>query len=320
MTPPAFPSPRVVAGWLKHLAHSRPVHALAAGAVTFTRVEAAFREEVPAPPDPLADNVLRALAIRRTATAADLARLLHLGEPQVAAALREAVRAGRAEALTGQRFRPRPAADRPKRYEVGRRRLALRNGRLLSLPDPGPMLVPAPPGPTAAPRGWSWIRDRLALHGPDDLPATDLLSPDDPEVGWRAVSLERDEFMTLVLALDAGGSLAVYPVTTADAELPAAPALRLDGDAAREAFPEVFAQPTGAERAAAWTGWARSRAVPPDDLSAAAVALDGLRLRVEPPPRLADWLRANRADLFAGETWLWVGDGPVRRAAALDVH
>lgn len=289
MNPPAFPAPRVVAGWLAHLSRSRPVHALAAGTVTVRRIEAALREDAAAS-DPLTRAVHRARAVRG-ATPAELDRLLHLGEQRVDAVLRD-------------------AAGRPGRHAVGRRRFAFRNGVRLPLPDPGPFAVPAWSGPAVRPYGWAWLRERLAAEGDD------LLSPDDPAAGWRAVVLERDDPLTLVLALDADGTVAAYPTASADAELPSEPLLRLEGGAAREAFPEVFAAPE-ADSAAAWAGWAASRAVPADDISAARAVLDGLRLRVEPPPRLTDWLRANRAEVFAGEMWLWVGGGPVRRAAAL---
>lgn len=317
MTPSAFPSPRVLVGWLKHLSHSRPVHALAAGTVAVTWVEAAFREEVAAPIEPLTDAVLRALALRGTAAPAELDRLLHLGESRVAVALRDATRGGLADPLADGRYRARPEVDRPKRYAVRRHRLAVRNGRPLPLPDPGPFAVPAPPGPSSSPRRWAWLHDMLARRETDSPPAADFLSPDSPDGGWRAVPLVRDDAMTAALALDGDGVLSVYPI--ADGELSGEPVLRLAGDTAREAFPEAFADPPTAELMAAWAGWARSRAVPAEETADVRVTLDGLRLRVELPPRLTDWLRANRADVFAGETWLWVGDGPVRRAAALTV-
>src|SRR5205823_6071266 len=152
---PAFPAPRTIAGWLKHLSRSRPVHALAAGPVAVRWIEAAFREEVAATADPLTDTVLRAVALRGSASPAELDRLLHLGEHRVAAVLRE-------------------AADRPKRSDVRRLRLAFRNGVRLPLADPGPFAVPASSGPAVRPHGWAWLRDRLAPGGDG------LLSPDDP--------------------------------------------------------------------------------------------------------------------------------------------
>lgn len=288
MTPPAFPAPRVVAGWLKHLSRTRPVHALAAGTITVRWIEAAVRGAATPPSDPLADAVLRARTLRGAVSPAELDRLLHLGEERVAAVLREGL-------------------ARPPGSAV-RRRFAFRHGVHLPLPDPGPFAVPVKSGASVRPHGWAWLRDRL---GPD---VGELLAPGD----WRAVPLERDDPLTVVLALD-GGTVAVYPTASADAGLPADPTARVEGDAARVAFPELFAAPSDGEPAAAWGAWAASRAVPADDVPSTRVTLDGLRLRLEAPPRLADWLRANRADAFTGGTWVWVGGGAVRRAAELTV-
>ena len=83
--------------------------------------------------------------------------------------------------------------------------------------------------------------------------------------------------------------------------------------------PEAFADPPAADLRAAWLAWAAAGGLPADDVPACELTLHGARLAVAAPARLADWLGANRPDAARGEAWVWVGGGPLRRAAVLTV-
>ena len=47
--------------------------------------------------------------------------------------------------------------------------------------------------------------------------------------------------------------------------------------------------------------------------------MEGIHLRVAPPARLLERLRAARSDALKGEAWLLAGEGPVRRAAVVEL-
>ena len=138
---------------------------------------------------------------------------------------------------------------------------------------------------------------------------------------WQAVPVEAGESVGLAVAGVSDGTARVFGyVSGPDWSLPDGTSFALAGEPARAAFPELFADPSDADLRAAWLGWAKFRGVPPDDVAACAVALDRHRLTVRAPRRLVEWLRAHRADVLGGDTWVWVGTGHLRRPAVIDVR
>lgn len=322
--PLPFPGPKTVAGWWTRFAPDAT--ALVAGTVAFTRVEVGVTGTEPAPPDPLVAAVLRALAVTGPATAADLDRRLHVGPARVEAALRDAADRGLTDPPVRSVYSPGPGTPptdvgRSQRV-VKRIRLAFRDGQFLPAPDTGPFAV-GTGGPSevhpirewvvaAAGRPAAWKRD---ANFPDIAP--DAVAA--PEIGWRGVPLFRPDALTAVVTRTTADGVAVFPAAGPDWHLAGDPLFTLAGEPAAAAFPELFAAPPDADLRAAWQGWAKSRSVPADDLAACRLALSGAKLEVHAPGVLAAWLRANRADVFRGDTWVWVGDGPLRRAAVLVV-
>lgn len=283
-TNPPLPGPKTVAGWWTRFAPDAT--ALLAGTFPFTRVEVGVRDTELAPPDPLLAAVLRVLHAVGPGSAADFDRVLHIGVARVEAALRDAVDRKLADPPVRSVYTPRPgpAPSPPATREVVRRvMLAYRDGALL---EPGSHL--------------------------------DLASPE--TFGWRAVSVHTDDSLTAVVTRTLADGIACFPATGPDWHLPAEPMFAIPSPAARAAFPELFDDLTDTDLRSAWQGWAKGRAVPADELPGCRVALNGLKLEVTAPPSLMGWLRANRADLFRGDTWVWVGPGPLRRAVALDVR
>ncbi len=278
-----LPGPKTVAGWWTRFAPDAT--ALVAGPFSFTRVEVGVRDTEPAPPDPLLAAVLRVLHAAGPGTAADLDRVLHVGEARVEAALRNAVDRNLADPSVRRVWTPRPGpAPSPPASRAGVRRVALA------------------------------VRDgaRLEPVGPLDLAPPETF-------GWRAVPVHTAESLTAVVVRTRSDGVACYPAGP-DWHLPADPRFALPPPAAAAAFPELFADPPDAAARAAWLGWAKGRSVPADEATNCRVALNGVKLEVTVPPSLMGWLRANRADVFRGDTWVWADPGPLRRAAVLDVR
>jgi hypothetical protein len=281
-TTPPLPGPKTVAGWWTRFAPDAT--ALLAGTFPVTRVELGVRDTEPAPPDPLLAAVLRVLHAVGPGTAADLDRALHIGEARVEAALRDAVDRNLADPAVRRVWTPRP----------------------------GP--APSPPAARAVVRRVTLaVRDGVPLEpvGPLDLAPPETF-------GWRAVPVHATEPLTAVVTRTRADGVACFPAGP-DWDLPAGPRFALPPPGAAAAFPELFADPPAADVRAAWLGWAKGRSVPADEAANCPVALGGVKLEVTAPPSLIAWLRANRADVFRGDTWVWVGPGPLRRAAVLDV-
>lgn len=321
--PLPFPGPKTVAGWWTRFAPDAT--ALAAGTISFTRIEVGVIGTDLAPPDPLIAAVLRALAAG-PGTAADLDRLLHVGPARVEAALRDAAERGLLDAPVRSVYSPRPGpTSSPPAFRpvVRRIRLAFRDGQFLPAPDTGPFAA-ATGGPSEVPPVREWV---VAAAGRPTAWKRDANFPDiapdavaAPDIGWRGVPLFRPDALSAVVTRTTPDGIAVFPAAGPDWHLAGDPLLALAGEPAAAGFPELFADPLDADLRAAWQGWAKGRSVPADDLAACRLALNGAKLEVHAPDALAGWLRANRADVFRGDTWVWVGDGPLRRAAVLAVR
>jgi hypothetical protein len=59
--------------------------------------------------------------------------------------------------------------------------------------------------------------------------------------------------------------------------------------------------------------------LPSADIERCSTQLLDARLLIQAPHRLIDRLRMSRSDALKGEAWVLMGDGPVRRAAVLEV-
>src|SRR5205823_5215526 len=82
-------------------------------------------------------------------------------------------------------------------------------------------------------------------------------------------------------------------------------------DAWPEAFPELTDPPPMEEIQRAWLAWCQPRGIPVEEAEACTLELVAERLRVLAPPVLLERL----PEALQGETWLLLGEGPVRRAA-----
>lgn len=333
MSLPTLPGAKAVAGWL---ARFPTATAIAAGRLPITWVDLPHRVRELAPPDPLLAATLRAaahLAARtppEAPTPAALDRLLRVGEARVAAALHDAeFSPGSSIAASDEKapaFGPRHLEPPAFRTAIRRTRLAFRDGAFLPLPDPG-ALGPGLESPAGSAPVLDWVRDaanrprewKQAAGFPPDLGPGDLLPPGaDGRFTGATVPLVQFDEVTAVVLRTPDRAIA-FATAGPDWILPGDPTFTVVDARTSEAFPELDADPTPGEAAAAWEAWAKSRSVPGDDLPACRSTASGLRLAVEAPPRLATWLKTHRADLFRGDTWLWIGNGPLRRAATLHV-
>jgi hypothetical protein len=322
---PLFPDPRTVAGWWSRLAPA----AVAAGSFTVLRVEVLVETPGDRPLDPLTRAVLAVAATADPPSPPEIARRLGLDDLRTRLVLADAVRSGWLDRAGAERFHPIPAGREAESagaaaVRLGRQRFAFRDASFVPLSDPGPLRFTASRGSAAPPRGFALVRAAFArpegwkreagfptsarLADAEALPESDR---------WRAVPLEREEAFTAVVASAADGSVTGFLTGPPDWSLGERPAFGLCGAAAREAFPELFADPLGADADAAWREWAAARGAGPDELAECRVRVEGHRLAVDAPARLADRLRA---DTSAAEGWVWVGGGPVRRAAVPDVR
>lgn len=327
------PGPRTAAGlWSCVAAHSPS--AVVAGIVPIHRVEVLVEVDRRAPLDPFTRTLLTAIPLADPPTAIGLDRLLFLGEERVDAALTDACRIGWVESTGGGRVRVsaegRDALDRGRPVRpFARRRFAFRNGQYVPLPDSGPILFGAPGSRSSvAPHGLPLVRSACGQtlewkHAAGFPEVGSVVEPSghlEDELRWQTIPVEDEELLGLVVMTDTASARVLGFVPAVDWSLSADPTFTLAGDPGRAAFPEVFTGPSDADCQAAWLGWAKFRGVPPDDLTSCGVALHRDRLDVRAPARLIDWLRAHRADVLAGDTWVWVGTGQLRRPAVIDVR
>lgn len=336
---PPVPAPRAVASWWTTLAPLGPT-ALLAGWFTILRVEVLVESSILVPLDPITSAILAVVASADGATAVAVDRVLRLGEARVRATLAAAGHLGYAtEQSSGDAIRytltdaGRAALDHGLTSPIrSRRRFAFRNGQYLPLSDPGPLLLGHAQATSmgagagsrlvaaATARSPQWKAD---AHFPTDFQRVVAMEELPGPQRWQAVPGEcPDAFQAVIVFAHAVGTPRVLGFPTASPDWPLAPTpiVEFRGEPARAAFPELFdTQPINDSRGA-WLGWAKSRSVPLEPADAATVSLDGHKLTVTVTAEFGEWLRANRADVFAGETWVWVGEGDVRRAAVLDVQ
>jgi hypothetical protein len=87
----------------------------------------------------------------------------------------------------------------------------------------------------------------------------------------------------------------------------------------RGVFPNLASDPTPDQCRGAWQAWCQPRDLPSADIERCSTQLLDARLLIQAPHRLIDRLRMSRSDALKGEAWVLMGDGPVRRAAVLEV-
>lgn len=326
---PPLPAPRTVAAWWTTLAPLGPT-ALLAGWFTVLRTEVLVEASVLVPLDPITSAVLAVVATADGMTAAAVDRILRLGEPRVRSALAAASHLGyvttESTRLTLTDTGRAALANGLATPSRSRRRFAFRDGHSLPLPDPGPLLV----GPTQTTTlgmgtGWQLVVDATA-RSPQwkadaqfstdferVVAASELSGPE----RWRAVPAEGTDAFAAVIVSTQAGDVAGFVAAAPDWVLASVPTFEFRGEAASAAFPELFGAASEDDVRGAWLSWAKSRTVP---LEPATVSLNGHTLTVTVSAEFRDWLQANRADVFAGGTWVWIGEGEVRRAAVLDIR
>jgi hypothetical protein len=96
------------------------------------------------------------------------------------------------------------------------------------------------------------------------------------------------------------------------------PAFVLGGEGA-DALPELRQTPDVEAWRRMWRQWCEQRNFPRGEADACVLEPAGAVVRVRPPGRLLERLRAQRSDALKGEAWLLAGEGRVRAAARLEV-
>jgi hypothetical protein len=87
----------------------------------------------------------------------------------------------------------------------------------------------------------------------------------------------------------------------------------------RESFPGMAEDPSSEQWERAWRNWCQPRSLPEAQTTTCALEHEGSRLRVHASARLVDRLHAARSDALRGEAWILAGDGPMFKAALLDI-
>jgi len=138
---------------------------------------------------------------------------------------------------------------------------------------------------------------------------------------WEQVVIDRPEQMLALFVLsgsDAGEEtllgLGVQPDgwrLQADR-----PVLRL-GEGWQEVLPELAEEPPPDAWRQAWRAWGQAHGLPLAEVEACSLEQKGVRLRVMAPQPLAERLHSSRGDL-KGETWVFAGEGRLRRAALIE--
>ena len=324
VSPLAFPGPKTIAEWWSRFAPT-PSTAILVGWFEIVRVELLVQTVGSRPLDPLARAVLRAVEIADPPTLAGIAERTHLGDVRAMALVRTLAEVGALElresgsqthvALTDLGRQILRTGEVPTAVRT-RRAIALRNGECLSVPESWGFKPIGLPGPVAAAAVSDEALRRAvasAFNPPvrlaDNLPTADR---------WRAVRIERSEWWPLVVVGLADGA-DVYLANAADWSLPNDRTFAISAEPARDAVPELIAAPSAADLDKAWIQWANSRAATHDELQNCRTAFSGQHLEVSTPPALFDWLQANRAHVFAGDTTILIGEGVVRRVGILRV-
>jgi hypothetical protein len=339
----AFPGSRALAGWWQQLAPHRP-RALWVAHLVLHRVEAPVRVHRPYRPDAFALHLLRTLGFLERAAAgpagATLALLdqhLRLG-PQVVHRLFDDLRREGLAAGAGGEYRltasGRQALDEGEIQATRQERHSfyfLGGSPAAFLPLRRPETTPWVAGPD-----WGFDVEHLLRclgqtpewkrrHGfPEDV--LDLVRGEPAEPGeaaaWRRVVLDYPERLPAALVLvpgegDADRLLGFTARTDSWSLQTGAPALALDDW--QEVLPQLAEEPAPPQWAQAWRAWCQPRSLPEAQTEACTLERQGNLLRVHAPPRLLDRLHGSRSDAVKGEAWILAGDGPVRKAALLEV-
>jgi hypothetical protein len=352
----AFPGSRALAGWWRQLAAHHPEEIWVAH-LALHRVEALVELTRPCRPDRFALLLLRAVRLeqeRRRDAPADaergppgevLRRLderLHLGH----SLLRQALRALAAEGLLAEGGPAGWALTPLGEQALERGEYPVRSRERRSFHFVQPRDGSASPhfvnlnshGQAPAPVSEAWDFDLAALAAslargaewkarygfPAEVSA--VLGPPAgaPVAAWQEVIVHRPERLLAVLLRVAGqggaGRLLAFAARQEGWALQGgAPAFAVEGRW-DELFPELSAGPPPQAWRQAWLAWCQPRGLPAGEPEACTLEPARERLRVHAPPRLIERLREARSDAVKGEAWLLAGEGPLRRAARIELN
>jgi hypothetical protein len=341
---PTFPGSRVLAGWWRQLTPYGPAEVWV-GHLALHHVEALVELTRPCRPDPFALLVLNAVRLEhaRAAPAGPFLRRLderlHLGP----ALLRQALKALEAEGLAAENcggdWALTPLGEEAvARGEYPRRSRERRSFHFVHPRAGGPGAAPHflnlnshSDAPTPVNEPWEF--DPAALRAsltraPEwkaryGFPAEVSAVVSSAAAAWDEVIVDRTERLLTVMVRVPGeggpdtllGFAARPEGWTLQAD---APVFAITGRW-DELFPEVSAGPSAEAWRRAWLSWCQPRSIPEAEAGACALEPQGQRLQVRAPGRLIERLRSARSDAIKGEAWLLVGDGPLRRAAVLEL-
>jgi hypothetical protein len=351
----AFPGSRALAGWWRQLAAHRPEEVWV-GHLALHRVEALVELTRPCRPDPFARHLLTAVRLEQTRPrdppaagecrppGEALRRLderLHLGRPL----LRQALRALAAEGLLAEGgpggWALTPLAEQAlERGEYPRRSQERRSFHFVQPRDGGasPHFVNLNSrGDAPTPVSEAWDFDPAALvaslareaewkarYGfPAEVSAVLGGPAGAPVAAWQEVIVHRPERLLVVLVRVAGaggaGRLLAFAARQEGWALQGgAPAFAVEGRW-DELFPELTAGLPPRAWRQAWLAWCQPRGLPAGEPESCTLEPSRERLRVHAPARLIDRLREARSDAVKGEAWLLAGEGPLRRAARIEL-
>jgi hypothetical protein len=90
-------------------------------------------------------------------------------------------------------------------------------------------------------------------------------------------------------------------------------------DTWRDTLPQFASRPSDQQWAQAWNNWCQPRGLPEALTEACNREHHGHLLKVVASATLIDHLRASRSDAIQGQAWILAGDGPIRKAAMLQL-
>jgi hypothetical protein len=350
---PAFPGSRVLAGWWRQLAPSRP-GGVWVGHLALHRVEALVELTRPRRPDPVALFVLDALRLEHgrqsqglPGSPAEMTRRLdarlHLGPPLVRQVLRQLQTEGLVleDGLRGWALTPL-GEQALERGEYPHSTQERRNFHFVQPRTNTPKAAPHylnlnshSNAPTPVSEAWEF--DPAALRScvtraaewkerygfPPEVSAVLGPAPRAEVAAWQQVIVDRPERLLAVMVRVAGEGgpdrLLGFAARPEGWALQAdAPAFVVE-ERWDELFPELSAGPPPAAWREVWLGWCQPRGIPAAEAAACALELRNETLLVRAPAKLIDRLRAARSDAIKGEAWLLAGEGPIRRAAVIEL-
>jgi hypothetical protein len=156
---------------------------------------------------------------------------------------------------------------------------------------------------------------------PENVIATSGLNQPDPT--WQGLIIDHAASIAVALvytreASGDGGLLGFWTEPAGWVLQSAKPAFRL-AEGWRDVFPTLESVPAADDWQRAWQLWCQARGLPASDVERCSLSLEDCRLVAHVPRRLLERLQALRSDALKGEAWLVAGEGPVRRAASLEV-